>query len=87
MRADTVRQLSSDDLILLLTTVHEEMRRRHMGAEVIEVHRGNAGADRKPLPLLIRVLKRIPTLPPSDLAKVDTLLEGWVRTREQGRGA
>jgi hypothetical protein len=76
MTKGELMEMSNESLLLVYNQVSSELDRRRLRAEAIALHPGNA-AGGKPTPLLIRVLKRLPTLAPADLAKIETLCEAW----------
>ena len=69
-------ECSNETLALWYNMIEEECARRKLNLDAILLHPGNV-VKGKPVPLLVRVLKQVGGLGPSDLAKVETLLTSW----------
>jgi len=74
-------EISNETLVLWAQLVRNEADRRQLNIEAIPVHPGNVEGG-KPIPVVVRLLRRLPTLPPADIAKLDQLVESWVRDRK-----
>ena len=79
-------EVSNETLAAYASMIQSEAGRRRLNLEAVPVHAGNVAAG-KPAPLLIRVIKKVPTLPPADLAKLEALIDGWITTRAAESGS
>jgi len=75
-------EISNETLALWADMVQQEVTRRRLNLDVVPVHPGNVEQG-KPLPHVVRVLKKLTGLPPADLAKLETLMDGWTAARER----
>lgn len=75
MRVADLMEMSDESLGLIQVQVRDELARRKVTVQAIPLHAGNL-AGGKPAPLLLRVVEKIPTLSPANLAKVEALIDG-----------
>lgn len=69
-------EVSNETLMLWASMLGEESRRRKLILDSLEVHPGSVGPGGKPLPVLIRVMKKLTMSPPALVAKVEALIDG-----------
>jgi len=73
-----IMESSNETLGVWMATLKSEAERRHLGAEAIALHPGSV-VNGQPIPLVVRVLTKIAKLKPADLAKVESLVDGFAR--------
>ena len=75
-------EVSNETLAAYASMIQSEAGRRRLNLEAVPVHAGTVAAG-KPAPLL----KKVPPLPPADLAKLEALIDGWITTRAAESGS
>lgn len=75
MTTQDLMEVSDETLILWASMVKDEVERRHIGVQVVELHPGQVERG-KPIPVVVRVLTKIAKLKPQDVAKVEVLIDG-----------
>ena len=76
MTTQELMECSNETLALWANMLQNEASRRKLNLEAVPIHGGNVVKGR-PIPLLVRVLKKAASLPPADLAKVEVLMNGF----------
>ena len=69
-------EMGNESLSLLALQVQEEFKRRNLDMEAVAIHRGNV-SDGKPLPQMVRVIKKLAGRSPGDISKIEALLDAW----------
>lgn len=73
-------ECSNETLVLWASMIQDEADRRQVNIEAVAVHPGNI-QDGVPTPPAVRLLRSLLTLPPADIAKLDTIVSGWLKER------
>ena len=76
MTKQELMEASDETLVFWMASLDAEMERRGRGAMVLSIHAGNVVGG-KPIPLVIRVIRKVVSLKPGDLSKVETLVDGF----------
>ncbi len=78
-------EVSNETLVLWAAMIQDEAERRGVNIEAIQVHPGNVQENGTPTPTAVRLLRSLTMLPPSDLAKLDQIVQQWLARGRDGR--
>lgn len=76
-------EVSNETLALYGSMLQAEAARRGIKIDAVALHPGNV-ENGKPVPLVVRVIRKLPGLPPADLAKLEVMIDAFVA---RGSGA